>query len=458
MVVLVAAALHHRPGGRAGAQPLDYIVLADRGSTSWRSSSSRWCAMASWRGAGRRRGISRLLHVDVGRRHDRRHRGRADRPACVQLGRRVSDPDRARDPVPAGPLACPRDRSITLRGSASRRSCSSLRAGTRCRIRLDDMYLRSPIGVLLATRACSGATPLPFAAIIALVLFVQCDFYEPDVGGATACAASSACTRSSRPTDGKFRILMHGTTEHGAQQIRDEDGEPIRGRPEPLTYYTTARRSRRASRPCASARTGRSRGGRAGHRQPRLLIQPGDRSPTTRSIRPWCGSRAIRSDSPSGECAPDADRAGRCPAHARRCAGRGLRRHRGRCLPSDAIPIHLLTREAMAIYLKSSRRTASWLMHVSNRHMELASVVAGIADANGLVTLRQRRRRSRGGRRELQVLVHASRRSRAARTISASDMARSEEWEEQEAATRSQWVWTDDYSNIIGAMIRQLRR
>ena len=26
------------------------------------------------------------------------------------------------------------------------------------------------------------------------------------------------------------------------------------------------------------------------------------------------------------------------------------------------------------------------LMHVSNRHMELASVVAGIADANGLVT------------------------------------------------------------------------
>ena len=38
-------------------------------------------------------------------------------------------------------------------------------------------------------------------------------------------------------TDGQFRTLMHGTTEHGAQRIRDADGKPIIGRPEPLTYY-----------------------------------------------------------------------------------------------------------------------------------------------------------------------------------------------------------------------------
>ena len=39
---------------------------------------------------------------------------------------------------------------------------------------------------------------------------------------------------------------------------------------------------------------------------------------------------------------------------------------------SDAIPIHLMTREAMAIYHASSRRKASWLIHISNRHLELA--------------------------------------------------------------------------------------
>ena len=53
---------------------------------------------------------------------------------------------------------------------------------------------------------------------------------------------------------------------------------------------------------------------------------------------------------------------------------------------SDAIPIHLMTREAMAIYRKKLAPHGIVVMHVSNRHLELASVVAGIAAANGLVT------------------------------------------------------------------------
>ena len=36
---------------------------------------------------------------------------------------------------------------------------------------------------------------------------------------------------------GQFRILKHGTIEHGAQRIRDDDGKPLTGRPEPITYY-----------------------------------------------------------------------------------------------------------------------------------------------------------------------------------------------------------------------------
>ena len=53
---------------------------------------------------------------------------------------------------------------------------------------------------------------------------------------------------------------------------------------------------------------------------------------------------------------------------------------------SDAIPIHLLTREAMAIYLKKLSPHGMVVLHVSNRHLELASVVAGIAAANGALT------------------------------------------------------------------------
>ena len=51
---------------------------------------------------------------------------------------------------------------------------------------------------------------------------------------------------------------------------------------------------------------------------------------------------------------------------------------------SDAIPIHLATKEAMAIYKDKLSPQGAVVMHVSNRHLELASVVVGIADANGL--------------------------------------------------------------------------
>ena len=37
--------------------------------------------------------------------------------------------------------------------------------------------------------------------------------------------------------DGKARMLYHGTTIHGAQRLRNDDGTPVEGPPTPLTYY-----------------------------------------------------------------------------------------------------------------------------------------------------------------------------------------------------------------------------
>ena len=53
---------------------------------------------------------------------------------------------------------------------------------------------------------------------------------------------------------------------------------------------------------------------------------------------------------------------------------------------SDAIPIHLLTQEAMAIYLAKLAPGGIVLMHISNRHMELASVLAAFGKAEGFAT------------------------------------------------------------------------
>ena len=46
---------------------------------------------------------------------------------------------------------------------------------------------------------------------------------------------------------------------------------------------------------------------------------------------------------------------------------------------SDAVPTHLLTREAVALYLRKIRPGGIALLHVSNRYLDLASVVAAVA-------------------------------------------------------------------------------
>jgi SAM-dependent methyltransferase len=51
---------------------------------------------------------------------------------------------------------------------------------------------------------------------------------------------------------------------------------------------------------------------------------------------------------------------------------------------SDAIPVHLITREAMAIYLKHIKPGGVIAFHVTNRFLKLAPVVKQIADTYGL--------------------------------------------------------------------------
>jgi hypothetical protein len=51
---------------------------------------------------------------------------------------------------------------------------------------------------------------------------------------------------------------------------------------------------------------------------------------------------------------------------------------------SDSIPVHLITREAMAVYLRHMKPGGVVAFHVTNRFLHLAPVVKRIADADGL--------------------------------------------------------------------------
>jgi SAM-dependent methyltransferase len=53
---------------------------------------------------------------------------------------------------------------------------------------------------------------------------------------------------------------------------------------------------------------------------------------------------------------------------------------------SDAVPAHLLTREALALYMRKLRPGGILAFHISNRHLDLAPMLGATARAEGLAT------------------------------------------------------------------------
>ena len=113
---------------------------------------------------------------------------------------------------------------------------------------------------------------------------------------------------------------------------------------------------------------------------------------------------------------------------------------------SDAIPVHLITREALGTYLGHVKRDGIVAFHVSNRFLDLIPVVARLAKEYGaaamLVTDDPEDEDSDGRSRSDWVLV-----SRDPRVFDNDAIV------DAGAAAlpdRPQWrTWTDDYSNLI---------
>ncbi len=113
---------------------------------------------------------------------------------------------------------------------------------------------------------------------------------------------------------------------------------------------------------------------------------------------------------------------------------------------SDAIPVHLITREALGIYLRHMKADGIVAFHVSNRFLDLVPVVARIAreqDAQALLIEDDPDEDDATGRsRSDWVLVSRSAAALAAKPIVEKRGVRAED--------RPDWrTWTDDYSNLI---------
>ena len=113
---------------------------------------------------------------------------------------------------------------------------------------------------------------------------------------------------------------------------------------------------------------------------------------------------------------------------------------------SDAIPVHLITREALAVYLKHVKPDGIVAFHVSNRFLDLIPVVARIATENGAhaVLVRDDPDEEVDERRSRTDWVLVSRDPAALRRPAIVERGAVEPEDHEDWRT-----WTDDYSNLI---------
>ena len=257
--------------------------------------------------------------------------------------------------------------------------------------------------------------------------------------------------------NGQYHVLMHGTTIHGAEKFKNDDGTPVTGRPEPITYYhkdggigqaITAIRERKGA-PLRVAVIGLGSGTLVCASEPgedwKFFEIDQSMVDTARDPKYFTYIQV---------CEPDLKPV---IGDARLTFAREPDGVYDLIIvdaySSDAIPIHLATEEAMEIYKAKLAPQGAVVMHVSNRHLELSSVVVGIADANDMKSWVYSEDSGRDNEYIFSTSVVVSAREEA----DVGKLASSDQWALTEAEDH-QRVWTDDYSNVLGAVWRRLRK
>lgn len=294
------------------------------------------------------------------------------------------------------------------------------------------------------------------AAVVTLAL-VLIRMYPSDDGRVETVRSFFGVHKIVVTPNGQYHVLMHGTTIHGAEKFRNDDGTPVTGQPEPITYYhkdggigqaITAIRERKGA-PLRVAVIGLGSGTLVCAAEPGEVWKFFEIDQTMVDT-----ARDPKYFTYIQSCQPDLEPV---IGDARLTFAREPDGVYDLIIvdaySSDAIPIHLATEEAMEIYKSKLAPHGAVVMHVSNRHLELSSVVVGIADANDMKSWVYSEDSGRDNEYIFSTSVVASARDEA----DVGKLASSGQWAMTEAED-NQRVWTDDYSNVLGAVWRRLRK
>jgi hypothetical protein len=302
------------------------------------------------------------------------------------------------------------------------------------------------VGLMLLWRA----RPARFLALAGLGMVLS-GLWQPGLNRIESVRSFFGVHQVVETTDGAYRLLFHGSTLHGAVRI-GADGTAI---PEPLSYYY-------AGGPWSEAITAtRAVHGKLG-RVAVVGLGAGTVACHKRDDERWTFYeidqdvvRIARDPHLFGfvsACAPD------LPVvigDARLTLGASAQSYdliMVDAFSSDAIPVHLLTSEALAVYLARLNEGGAILMHISNRHMELASVVAAMAAKTGLFGAIKEDKRPAA--EPFDFKNNAIIAVMARKPSDLGDLLQRPGWQPlgSEPAIAA---WTDDYSDIFGAIMRK---
>lgn len=257
--------------------------------------------------------------------------------------------------------------------------------------------------------------------------------------------------------DGKGRYLQHGNTLHGAERWADDGGKPLSGRPEPASYFHLGGAYHEAIEQARAAHGGTLRkvavvglgmGSLACHSRPGEAWDFYEIDPEVVHIAR--DPKLFRSFT---ECAPG----------ARIVIGDGrltLAKDQGGydlimldAFSSASPPVHLITKEAVAMYAAKLAPGGALIFNISNRNMTLAHVVAASAREAGLTTWhRADAQKMESFMTSLKASVEVA--IVARRPDDVGTIAGDPAWTRTKVPADFR-VWSDDYSNILDPLRRK---
>ncbi|MBL8548681.1 MAG: fused MFS/spermidine synthase [Hyphomonadaceae bacterium] len=247
--------------------------------------------------------------------------------------------------------------------------------------------------------------------------------------------------------DGKWRMFAHGTTNHGVQSRRPETALVPAGYYGPLTPIGSAFRVLNgADRLHEVAVLGLGAGAMACHARAGQSWMFVEIDPLVVRV-----AEDPRYFTFLSRCTPNA------PVIVGDARLEMQRQPAGKfdlivadAFSSDAVPTHLITEEAMALYLSRLTSNGVALIHVSNRNLALADVAARAAEAAGATVLHRSYMPQGFDMANVGSEVLA-----IANTPEAlAPLAAEAEW--RPAHPKPGRVWTDGYSNILEPLLGRL--